>query len=538
MTYHPSPRYLAFNLALIALIFAQAAAQSADRILPAPKQNVLPVHLPSLTGLESGVRDQLLSLQNSIAARLREDRITDQQLSEAYGLLGRVYHAYALAPPAEECYRNAERLAPKDFRWPYLLGCLYQAEARAAEALVTFQRSQKLRPDYLATPVNLGNLHLQQNHLEDAQAAFKEALALDARCAAAHYGLGQVALSQRRYAEAITHFNQALATAPAANRINYSLAMAYRGLGETEKAQSYLERQGSVGVRVADPLREALQELVRGERLHLIRGRMAFDAGRFADAVAEFRQAVAANSASIPAHINLGSALSQLGETQAAIAEFQAALRLAPDNSAARYNLGVLFGGLKQFEPAIEHLRAALKARPEDAEARLLLARTLVKASRLEEASTEYTQVVAAQPEEEDALLEWAQLLTKLKQHSAALAELEKASQRFPTRGRTAAALAYLLAASPQMDLRNGARALDLAQRVYQATGAVNHGALVALALAELGRCQEAAAMQRRLLSTAESEKQIALAAKLKTDLEHYDNSASCRPTGGAGSTP
>ena len=33
----------------------------------------------------------------------------------------------------------------------------------------------------------------------------------------------------------------------------------------------------------------------------------------------------------------------------------------------------------------------------------------------------------------------------------------------------------------------------ELAQHVYKATGASQHGALVAFALAELGRCNEAA---------------------------------------------
>ena len=64
--------------------------------------------------------------------------------------------------------------------------------------------------------------------------------------------------------------------------------------------------------------------------------------------------------------------------------------------------------------------------------------------------------------------------------------------------------LAYLLAASPQYDLRDGARALELAQMIYQATGSLEHGALVAMALAELGRCTEASEWQRRMIAAAE----------------------------------
>jgi tetratricopeptide (TPR) repeat protein len=164
----------------------------------------------------------------------------------------------------------------------------------------------------------------------------------------------------------------------------------------------------------------------------------------------------------------------------------------------------------------------------------LFLVRTLARTTRLNEASAIYAQLVAAQPEPlnwENALLEWTQLLARTKQHAKAQAELEKAFARAPQRGRLAAALAYLLAANPQLNLCDGARALELAQRVYQATKTVQPGALVTLALAELGRCQEAAALQQRLIATTENTKQTALAAKFKTDLMHYEKAApACRP--------
>jgi hypothetical protein len=90
--------------------------------------------------------------------------------------------------------------------------------------------------------------------------------------------------------------------------------------------------------------------------------------------------------------------------------------------------------------------------------------------------------------------------------------------------------LAYFLAASPQPDLRNGARAFDLAQRVYATTHSAQHGALVALSLAELGRCSEAAGWQRRMIVAAEQEKNTDLLVKLRAGLKLYENVQSCRP--------
>lgn len=517
---------ITLRLACVALSQAETSA-----IAP-PRAGLVPVNLPGLEKLEPGVREHIASFQSSLAALAKDAQTSDEKLSEAYGLMGRIYHAYSLAPPAKECYQNAHRLAPKDFRWPYLLAAVFHSEGRAEQAISYYKQSRALRPDYLPAMVNLGNLYLDQNRIEEARAAFKEALLSNANCSACRYGLGQVALSARNYGEATEHLEAALALTPEANRIHYALAMAYRGLGEVEKARAHLKRQGAVGVRVSDPVVDELQQLIRGERLHMIRGRMAFDARRYAEAEAEYRKAAAANPKSVPALVNLGSTLVEIGNETEAISQFQEAIRLDRKNAAAHYNLGVLFAKQGRHESAVLSFQAALAARADDAEARFLLAGQLLKANRAGDALIEFTRVLQYDPANENALLEQAKLLVAGKRHKEALDSLEKAHRLFPERGRTAALLAYLLAASPQLDLRNGTRALELAERVYRATNLSGHGAIVAMALAETGRCSEAALLQKRLIAEAEQNKQTNLAAKLKADLERYEKSAPCRPAG------
>jgi len=112
-----------------------------------------------------------------------------------------------------------------------------------------------------------------------------------------------------------------------------------------------------------------------------------------------------------------------------------------------------------------------------------------------------------------------------------ALDALEKGHAQFPQKGRTVVMLAYLLAASREFQLRNGARAAELAQRVYSATGALQHGALVALALAESGRCNEAKEWQRKIIAAAEQQGKTDLLVGLRADLKSYEGE-SCRPAG------
>src|SRR5690349_5537924 len=256
--------------------------------------------------------------------------------------MGQIHHAYSWTAPARECYVNASRLAPRDFRWIYLLAKLDQQEGAVTEAIRGFKNVCSLQPEFVAAVVNLGNIYLELNRLDEAQASFSNVLEIDKSSAAAYYGLGQVALSRRNYVAAVDYFRKSLELAPGANRIHYSLAMAYRGLGDSENARLQLAQQGTVGVRVADPLVDGLQELVQGLRVHLVRGKLAFEAKRYAEAATEFRRAVAAQPDSVPAHVNLGTALTQTGDLKGATEEFEATLRLDPQNTTAHYNLAVL----------------------------------------------------------------------------------------------------------------------------------------------------------------------------------------------------
>ena len=366
-----------FVLIICILLTAQATADS--RVLQPPRKGLVAVHWPDLTTVEESVREQIQKLQTSLAATARDSSSSDTELSDAYSRMGQIYHAYSLNAPARECYVNASRLAPKDFRWIYLLGKLDQQEGRFEEAIRSYQVARTLQPGYVAALVNLGNIFLELDRLAEAGDSFNAALAIDADDPAAHYGLGQIAVSQRNYSEAVKRFEKTLARVPGATRVHYALAMAYRGLGDTQKARVHLAQQGTVGVRVSDPLVDGLQDLIEGERVFLARGKLAFEAQRYADAVVEFRKAVAAKPDSVTARVNLGAALAETGDLNGAAEQFKAAIRIEPEKGNAHYNLAVILARQNRHDEAIVHLEAALKADPADVAARNLLAQELLR---------------------------------------------------------------------------------------------------------------------------------------------------------------
>src|SRR5258707_11845697 len=338
------------------LIFASVAAARPQRtaqdgnVLPPPRSNLVPLHWPDLTTLEADVRQQLISAQDALTATARAPGAADTALSEAYGAVGEVYQAYSLTAPARECYLNASRLTPKDFRWVYLLGKIDQQDGQVDEAIRNYQIARTLSPEYVAVSVNLGNIYLQLNRLDEAKENFKAALVIDESSATALYGLGQVALSQRSYAEAVNYLERSLKLIPGANRTHYSLAMAYRGLGDAEKARTHLAQQGPVGVRIPDPLVDGLRNLIAGERVHLIRGKLAIEAKRYAEAADEFRRAIAARPDSLSGRLNLGAALTQTGDLEGAKSQFGESLRIDPNNTIAHYNLATLMAKEDQHE--------------------------------------------------------------------------------------------------------------------------------------------------------------------------------------------
>jgi|SRR5688572_1158417 len=470
----PGSRFLLLFLFLGIKVFAQSAP------------------LPPLEALDPAVAAQLQSAAGDVEDALNA-KAGGRRMAEAYGSLGQVLHAYEFFEPAEAAYLRAARLAPGDARWPHLLGYLYHQTGRLEEAADQFAMVRRTQPDHREATVRLGEVFLGLNRLPEAREQFERAV--DVFPAVARRGLGEVTLRQGRFDEAVGHFRAALERAPKADAIHYSLAMAYRGLGRLDEARAHLQRQGPGGIRIADALVDNLQTLLRGERALVIKGRRAYDAGQFDEAAAAFATAVSAAPDSATAHANLGLALAQLGNTARAVAEFETALRLDPENLAAHTSLGMWFVTQGSDLEAIDHLRVAVRQAPDD----------------------------------EQAVVTLSILLAGQARFGDALALLDAANREFPDRTETATTLARLLASAPDRSIRDGRRALALADTVYASSPAPVHGETVALALAELGRCQEAAEWMRRAIDDAARAQDAVQAARLRGEIAKYSG-APCRP--------
>ena len=475
-----------------------ASVQAGESWINLPEQD--------LSGLEPAVAVQLSSIDALTRERLEDETVSVQAWAEAVGDLGRHYHAYELSDAAESCYRIARRLAPEEFRWPYFLGYLLQSTGRLAEAESEYLEALGIYRRVPAGLLRLGKVYRDLGQQEDAEELFNEALTLDPSSAAVQAALGELYAEQGRHDDAIRLLEMALDHAPEATNLYYPLALAYRGRGDLDKARELLTRRGPVGVKPADPLIDGLALLKAGERAYLLEGQTAFRAGRYEEAVAAFSQAVAAAPDSVSARIDLGSALGQVGEIEKALAEYDKALELAPENPTALFNAGLLRAQQGELDVALEHLRSASRVAPKDMTIRLRLADVLRVAGDLENALAEYQAAAELDPAEEKARLGEAQVLASLGRFAEARDALERGLIQLPSSGLMAHALSRLLVMGPDLSIRDGERALGLAERVFAAQPGPEYGEVVAAALAALGRCEEAVKWQQEVLERSSNQ--------------------------------
>lgn len=516
------------------LVVSVAIALGQLAVTAQTPEGLEPVPVPDLEVLEGVVAKQLGEMRELLLSRVDAAGLGPQEKSEAFGELGRIYHAYGIESPAEACYANASRLAPRDFRWPYLLADLHAKAGRLEPSRESFERALSIRPDYVAGLVRLGNVYVELNRPDDAETILTSALRIDSSSVAATAALGRVALSRKRYAEAIALLEKALAAVPDANRLHYPLGLAYRGLGDLDRAREHMGRAGVVGIRQEDALIDALPVLTRGETVHVLRGRTAYRAGRFGEAAEEFRKAVEANPKSSGARVNLGSALVRLRDTDGATAQFREALKLSPDDATVHFNLGSLLAHRGQFQEGSEHLRQSIRLNPGDGEAHVELADSLRGQGLIEDAWRHYREATGLTPMNEAAWLGEAEMLVQGGLYRQALDRLENARALIPTGGLIAHAMARLLAGCPDLTVRDGARALDLALLVFKARNSVGHAETVAMSLAEVGRCDEAAEWQTRAIAAAEAGTATPpeLLERLRRAAPAYESGPPCRYPG------
>jgi tetratricopeptide (TPR) repeat protein len=129
--------------------------------------------------------------------------------------------------------------------------------------------------------------------------------------------------------------------------------------------------------------------------------------GKFTEAIAEYRKAIAKNPRALNLHYRLGRALLQQSHDPAILAqarkEFEAELALNPSDAVAEYQVAQLLTAEQKKPEAATHFERAAELRPDFPEALIAVAKLRTEAKRYSDAIALLERAVKLQPRNETA---------------------------------------------------------------------------------------------------------------------------------------
>jgi len=272
-----------------------------------------------------------------------------------------------------------------------------------------------------------------------------------------------------------------------------------------------------------------------------------------------WRTTLSKNSSCWMAHNNLGIVLFGKGQLDDAIAHYRTTLEMQPNFWDADYNLGTALLGKGQVDEAIFYCDKAIAMQPNDPDAQVALANALLQKRRIDDAIVHYQKAVAIRPDyflaryglghallekgEFDAAIDncraalliqpnnpdchtvLAIALDEKAQPAEAIQHYEKALAISPQSVSALNNLAWLLATCSNAPLRNGARAIQLAERADQLTGGANALVLrtLAAAYAEAGQFGKAIESARTAMQLGRSQGDDSLVSELQQQITVYE---------------
>jgi tetratricopeptide (TPR) repeat protein len=167
----------------------------------------------------------------------------------------------------------------------------------------------------------------------------------------------------------------------------------------------------------------------------------------------------------------LGRILVDEGKFDQAIPLLRSALQVQPYYAATHHALGDAFAGKSDFTDAIEHYNAALKADPGNPAIRQRRSEAYAASGRWEAAAADCDALLNAAPNSPAAEFLMASICQGQRHYPEALRHYRKTLQLNPAQPIALNNAAWILATYTNSALRNGAEALQMAQRACDLTG-------------------------------------------------------------------
>ena len=203
---------------------------------------------------------------------------------------------------------------------------------------------------------------------------------------------------------------------------------------------------------------------------------------------------------------------------------FTHALAVTKHNDVAENNLGIIFLQNGQLDDAISRLQAAIDLRPENGPAHNNLAKALLQKGRVAEAMVHYRKFLEIEPENVEARNILGTALIQQGRIREAIEQWQEAQTIESENGNAASNLAWVFATCPDDSIRDGRRAVELAEKALRLSGSKIPMVfrVLAAAYAENGRFSQAIETAQRGADLANSQGNPGLAAELQSNITLY----------------
>ena len=332
------------------------------------------------------------------------DALTKHHLAECYNNYGVALRNRGEWDAAIDAYRNALLLMPTLGIARTNLGDVFTRKAKAHTeadeldpAVNAYLELQKLHPHEMQIRNLLGELYLKKGDYAEALSAFQHVYNTDPNAEhalhnliAAYHHYARSLSDTEEYTTAIQLLQKALRLAPTDLNLRLSLANAYQGAGNYERAAVEVSR-----VLAQEP--ENAQAKEEEINLRIRRGNSLMGQRQYRNAIAEFER-IPESKRNIEIYNTLGYLYLVEGEHQKALAGFETVLQKDPINMPAFRNL------LSLESQLIRHRFDKMK-RDTLTKVRCALALTLIRRKQTNAAIEKYQSALKSKSEAMDALL-------------------------------------------------------------------------------------------------------------------------------------
>ncbi|GAB4135864.1 MAG: tetratricopeptide repeat protein [Thermogutta sp.] len=275
---------------------------------------------------------------------------------------------------------------------------------------------------------------------------------------------------------------------------------------------------------VADQIEEAAP---RNAAAWFQRGRITGVRGDFEKALEYLNKAAEMEPRNVAVLMIRAAVLQELRKSEEAMKDVNRALELRPDNPALLRLRAAILAGSGQLSQAVRDLEQVRQQGSAEPSIDLQLGLLYSIQKRHGKALEQFDKVLAVEPRNVAALRGRADTLLSLGRHGEAIADYEKALEVDPNDSGVLNNLAWVLATSPDEKIRDGKRALELAQKACELTEykAAHILSTLAAAYAETGDFENARKWSQKAVELgSESEKEA-----LQKELESYQRNEPVR---------